>query len=194
MYKEFISAVAILLTLVAFAPYIRAILQRKIRPHVFSWIIWGATTLIVFFAQLADHGGAGAWPIGLSGVLTLYVALLAWQRKADITITRTDWAFFIPAMASLPLWYLASDPLWAVVLLTAIDIVGLAPTFRKAYRHPFDEQLLFFVLIAVRNTMAIAALEHYSLTTILFPASVAMACALFVVMVAIRRKTTEKKT
>ncbi|VAX06896.1 hypothetical protein MNBD_GAMMA25-1518 [hydrothermal vent metagenome] len=62
-YKEFLSALAIIITLVAFFPYIRSIIKNTIRPHVFSWVIWGMTTVVVFFAQLQDKGGAGAWPV-----------------------------------------------------------------------------------------------------------------------------------
>ena len=50
------SVVAIVLTLVTFIPYIRAILSGAIKPHVFTWIIWGITTVIVFFAQLEAEG------------------------------------------------------------------------------------------------------------------------------------------
>ena len=63
MSKEFLSAIAIALTLIAFLPYIRSILRGKTKPHVFSWLIWGTTTFVVFLAQLADEGGVGAWPI-----------------------------------------------------------------------------------------------------------------------------------
>lgn len=188
MYKEFLSAIAIALTFIAFYPYIHSILKGKTKPHVFSWVIWGSTTFVVFLAQLADKGGAGAWPIGVSGVITIYVAVLAYIKKSDITITRTDWLFFITAMTSLPLWYLTSDPLSAVVILTAVDLFGFVPTFRKAYASPFEEKLTFFVLVAVRNLIAILALAHYSLTTLLFPAVTAVACLVFIVMVMYRRR------
>lgn len=65
--KMIFSGLAIILTFVAFVPYVRSILQGQTKPHVFSWIIWGTTTLIVFLAQLEAHGGVGAWPIGISG-------------------------------------------------------------------------------------------------------------------------------
>ena len=186
--KEFLSAIAIALTFIAFIPYIRSILQGKTKPHAFSWIIWAAVTFIVFLAQLADKGGAGAWPIGVSGIITLYVAILAYLKKSDHMITKTDWLFFILAMTSLPFWYFTSNPLWAVVILTTVDLLGFAPTFRKAYHYPYEEQLTFFVLISSRNLIAIVALENYSLTTILFPAATALACILFIQIVIVRRK------
>lgn len=187
-YKELLSLVAIALTLFAFLPYIRSILQGKTRPHVFSWLIWGSTTFVVFLAQLADRGGAGAWPIGVSGVITLYVAFLAYVKNSDTTITRADWYFLISAMTSLPLWYLTSDPLWAVVILTTVDVIGFGPTLRKAYHYPFQEQLLFYAMFVARNAIAIAALEHYSLTTVLFPAATAVACLALILVVAHRRR------
>src|SRR5690606_8838056 len=143
--KEILSGIAIALTFVAYIPYILSIHRGKTRPHVFSWIIWGSTTLIVFFAQLADHGGIGAWPTAVSGAITLYVALLAYLKKSDINsdthIATKDWWFLFGALASIPIWYFTSDPLWAVIILTLVDVMGFGPTFRKAYHFPHQEQI-----------------------------------------------------
>lgn len=185
--KEFLSIIAIAITFIAFVPYIRSIHQGKTKPHIFSWIIWASVTFIIFLAQLSDKGGAGAWPIGVSGLITLYVAIIAYLKKSDIQITKKDRIFFLLAITALPIWYFTSNPLWAVVILTTIDLIGFAPTFRKAYHHPYEEQLLFFVLIAARNLISIMALENYSLTTILFPAATALACILFIKITLIRR-------
>ena len=190
-YKELLSAVAITLTLIAFLPYIRSILSDEIKPHVFSWVIWGTTTFIVFLAQLEDHGGVGAWPIGVSGVITIFIALLAYVKRADIAITRIDWLFFILAISSLPLWYFTADPLLAVVVLTVVDVLGFGPTVRKAYADPFSESLLFFSLFAARNLIVILALENYSITTVLFPAVIAAACLLLIAMIVYRRREIE---
>lgn len=185
--KELLSAVAIALTLVAFLPYIRSIIRGTIKPHVFSWAIWGTTTFVVFLAQLEDNGGAGAWPIGVSGGITIVIALLAYLKRADVSITKTDWVFFISAMSSLPFWYFTSDPLWTVVILTTVDVLGFGPTVRKAYAFPHSESLLFFALVAARNLIVVMALENYMVTTVLFPAVIAAACAMLIAMVTYRR-------
>lgn len=185
--KEVLSAVAVALTLIAFLPYIRSILRDEIKPHVFSWIIWGSTTFVVFLAQLQDGAGVGAWPIGISGGITILVALLAYWKRADITITKTDWLFFAAALSSLPLWYATSNSLWAVVILTIVDVLGFGPTFRKSYSLPHSESLLFFGLFAARNLIVIAALENYSITTVLFPAVIAGACLLLMALIKYRR-------
>jgi len=188
LHKELLSAVAITLTLTAFFPYIRSIMRGAIRPHVFSWIIWGSTTFVVFLAQLEGGGGAGAWPIGVSGVITLFIAQLAYSRRADISITRTDWLFLVAALSSLPFWYFTSDPLWTVVILTTVDVLGFGPTFRKAYDVPQSESLLFFGIFTARNLIVIMALERYSVTTVLFPGVIAAVCVLLMALVTYRRR------
>ena len=185
--KIVFSSTAIVLTFVAFVPYIRSILAGVTKPHVFSWIIWGTTTVIVFFAQLDAKGGIGAWPIGVSGAITTFIAILAFLKRSDISITRTDWVFFVAALASLPFWYFTSDPLWAVIVLTTVDLLGFGPTIRKAYAFPHQENIPFFLLFIARNTFALMALEHYSLATVLFPLSVSSACLFLLIMVSYRR-------
>jgi len=186
--KLFFSGVAIALTFIAFVPYIRSILAGITKPHVFSWVIWGTTTVIVFFAQLEAKGGIGAWPIGISGAITTFIAALAFLKRSDISITRTDWLFFSSALASLPFWYFTSDPVWAVIVLTVVDLLGFGPTIRKAYDFPHDENMPFFLLFMARNTFSLLALEHYSVATALFPLSVSSVCLFLLVMVGYRRK------
>jgi len=186
--KEIFGATAIAITLYAFYPYIRGILRGSVKPHVFSWIIWGTTTLVVFLAQLEAGGGVGAWVVGVSASITLCIAVLAWRQRADISITALDWVFFVAALSSLPLWYLTASPLWAVVVLTTVDLLGFGPTLRKAYNFPESESLLFFGLFLVRNLLVVLALEQYSVTTWLFPLAVAAACGLLMALIVIRRR------
>ncbi|MGJ8620654.1 MAG: hypothetical protein ACSHWN_09995 [Methylophilaceae bacterium] len=187
-YKAILSGLAIALTFLTFIPYIRSILKGITKPHVFSWIIWGTTTFFVFLAQLDDNGGIGAWPIGVSGIITVMIAYLAYTKRSDISITKSDWLLFIMAMSALVLWYLLKDPLWAVVVLTIVDSIGFIPTIRKVYYAPYSEPLSFIILFFLRNILVILALEHYSITTVLFPAVIALDCLLLIALIMIRRQ------
>jgi hypothetical protein len=186
--QELAAAVAVALTLYAFYPYILGILRGSVRPHVFSWVIWGATTWVVFLAALQSGGGLGAWVIGLSATLTLAIAVLAWFKRADVTITRLDWAFLLCAASSLPLWYLTDSPLAAVVVLTVVDLLGFGPTVRKAWLWPQSESITFFGLFVLRNLLVLAALENFTMATWLFPVAIALACSLLIVMIVVRRR------
>lgn len=188
MLKQLCSALAIVITFGALLPYIRAIRRSAIRPHVFSWVIWGLSTFVVFLAQIAGGAGIGAWPVGISGALSLFIALLAYTRRGDALITRTDWLFLVAAISALPLWLITAEPLWAVVILTTMDLLGFGPTLRRAYNHPRDESAGFYAWIALRNLLVVLALEKYTLTTALFPALVGSACIVAVALLIWRRR------
>ena len=187
MYKELLAATAILLTIAMYVPYIRSIHDGRTKPHAISWLIWTISTFVVFLAQLAGNAGSGAWPIGVSGLVTAYIAILAYRNRADTSVTRTDWVFLAAAVAALPCWLLTSNPLLAVVLLTGVELVGFGPTFRFAFVQPHEERIGFYLLGAVRSALTIAALEYYSLTTALFPAAKGVVCVILVAMIWYRR-------
>ncbi len=185
-----LSAAAMALTFVAFVPYFRSIFAGTTRPHVFSWVVWGTNTSVAFVATLSAGGGAGAWAVGFSAAITLAVAGLAWARRADVHITRVDWLFFLAGLAAIPLWFVASDPLWAIVLVTEVELLGFGPTMRKSWHQPWSEPVSFLAILVVRNALVIAALEQRTLTTVLFPAAMAGACILLMGILVVRRQSS----
>lgn len=183
-----LSADAMALTFVAFVPYFRSIFAGTTRPHVFSWVVWGTNTSVAFVATLSAGGGAGAWAVGFSAAITLAVAVLALARRADVHITRVDWLFFLAGLTAIPLWFVASDPLWAIVFVTAVELLGFGPTMRKSWHQPWSEPVSFLAILTVRNTLVIAALEQRTVTTMLFPAAMAAACILLMSILVVRRQ------
>ncbi len=183
LVKSVISGIAILITLFAFYPYLKAILSNRIKPHFFSWVIWGITTLVAFLGQIAGDGGVGTISIGLSAILTFFIAFLAYRKRADFTIHRTDWLYLIAALMAIPVWLITKNPLWAVIIMTGIDLLGFGPTLRNAYQHPRNEDPWFYLIFCFRNLLVIMALEHYSVTTILFPAAIGLAGSIVSVVI-----------
>ena len=58
---------------------------------------------------------------------------------------------------------------------------------RKTWHQPWSESLTFMLLFGMRNYLVLFALEHYSLTTVLFPAATAVALSATVAMIVWRR-------
>lgn len=186
-FRYWLSAVAVILTCIAFVPYVLSILYGRTRPHVFSWVIWALNTSVAFLAMVHAGGGPGAGVIGFSAGVTLLIAVIAWVRRADVTVTLADRLFFAAALAAMPLWHWTDDPLWAVWLITAVELLAFGPTLRKTWSQPFSESMAFFVLLAVRNALVIAALDQHTTTTVLFPATMAVACLVIIAVMIWRR-------
>lgn len=192
-YREVLSAIAVMMTVATFYPYIRGILRGNVRPHMFSWVIWGSATLLVFLAQLQAGAGAGAWSTGASAAFTLGIAGLAWRQRADLHITRVDWAFLVAAMSSLPLWYFTADPTAAVVVLTVVILLGYGPTLRKIHHQPRSESITFFALFVLRNVLVVLAMEQWSLATLLFPCAVSSAGLVVITLIVKRRRALARR-
>jgi hypothetical protein len=187
-YKLILSTVAILLTFYAFYPYIRSIKDGETKPHYFSWIIWGLTTTLSSFTQLADHGGVGAYSVSVAGVICFYIAYLAYQQEREYHIEMSDWVVFYVALGSLVVWYITSTPLWTAIILTTIDAIGFIPTFKKAYSYPWEEHIGFYVIISLKDILAIGAMENYSVTTTIFLLSLFILGVLFILFLLWRRR------
>ncbi|MDX1958457.1 MAG: hypothetical protein SFU98_07785 [Leptospiraceae bacterium] len=188
-----ISFITIAITLYGFVPFIRGIHRNEIKPHAFSWIVWAMTTLITFTVQLAAKGGAGAIPMGISGSITSYIAVISYIKRTDLSIKKIDWLFLILCLGSIPFWYLTSDPFGAVAILTLVDLLGFGPTIRKCYEEPFQESIHFYSVFTVRNLLTIPALEDKNPTTVLFPLAVGLACLGLVLILIYRRRILTQK-
>lgn len=183
-----LGVIAVLVGLFGYVFYIRGIVAGIVKPHAFTWFVWGLLTAIGYFAQVVDGGGPGAWVTGMTALMSFGFAVVGLGASSRIFISRTDWIFFLLALTAIPVWYFTGDPVWSVILITIIDAVAFAPTFRKAWQHPETEHAYTYLLSGIKFLIGIAALTNLSLITVLYPASLVIANIAFVAMLYYRRK------
>lgn len=167
--KILLGIMAALLSIAAHVPYTRALLKGTNKPHIFTWIIWTVLTCIACAAQIAGNAGPGAWSTAVTVLMCLIITALTF-RHGSRDITRSDWCMFIGGLAAIPVWMLTSNPLWAVLIVTAIDALAFAPTWRKSWSKPYEEEISMYGVNVVRHMIAITALSQYALVTALYPA------------------------
>ncbi len=185
--KEFLGALSTFSGLMGLFVYLYSIKVGESKPHFFSWFVWALIMLIAFFAQITDGAGAGAWVVGVSGFSCLAISIYA-LFKGEKNITRSDWFAFVSALTAIPIWYVTKNPFYAVVLVSFIDAVAFFPTFRKSWSKPFEESLLTYTISGITFVISIMALENFSLTTVLYQATLVLTNGSFVCMLLIRRK------
>jgi hypothetical protein len=185
--KELLGFVAVSIGLIGYIPYFRDIFRGKTKPHAFSWFVWSVLTGTAFAVQITEDAGAGSWVTGVTAAACFSIFLIA-LFKGRKTFPLFDWMTLIVACVSIFLWWLTNDPTLSVILITFIDAVGFLPTFRKGFVKPFEDTAITFALSAIKFIPALMALERFTLTTWLYPASLVFMNGLFVVMLYVRRK------
>ena len=189
---EILGAIATIIGFIGFVPYFYNTWTGKTRPHIFSWYLWALFNAMAGVAQWIDGGGAGSW-VNLSGaVITLAIAVLATVKGGKSDITKSDWYALFGAMVALAVWAATNNPLWSMVLLTVIDMVAFYPTFRKGWMKPYEDMATVFSLSAIKHAIGVMALENYTITTTLFPASLVFTNVAFILMLLIRRKMVSR--
>ena len=191
-YKTILAGIGIVIGFISYASYFKGIFRGQTKPHVFSWFIWATINITAFFAQLVRGGGAGALITGVNGTLCIAVAIISISR-GEKNITRSDWFSLAGAIAAITGWVLTADPLIAVILICITDTFGLIPTYRKAYRKPYEENAFAFGIDLVKFALELIALGSFNPTTALFPLTILVGDSFLVSMILIRRRGIIKR-
>lgn len=186
-FKIIVAVISIILSLVGYSYYFRDIFAGKTKPHAYSWLVWALLTAIACVGQLSQGGGPGAWVTGVTAVVSFVIFGLA-LTKGEKVITLSDKLNLAGAFVALILLAFTNSPVFSIILITFIDFLGFIPTIRKSFNKPGEETIIHYVLAGLKFALAIIALEKYSLTTWLYPASLVLGNLFFVPMLIIRRR------
>lgn len=185
--KEIIGAITIILSVIAYAPYIKDTIQGKTKPHIYTWLIGGGVTFIIFLLQFLAGGGPGTWVTLTVSIFSLIIAALS-ARQADWDITKLDTIFLIAAIIALILWLIIDQPTISMLLLVGVGVLGFAPTIRKTWNRPETETLSTYLINTLRHGLSFLALSHYTLLTGLFPGIWTILNAVISIMIIFRRR------
>lgn len=170
-YQTLLILAAVSIGLYGFIPYFRSVLKLETKPHVFTWLIWLITQGTGVIGMWVGGAGRGAIPltIGLILVFTIFCLSL---KYGTTDITRSDIIALIIACIAIAIWVFLDNPLIAILLVSAIDIVGFIPTFRKSYNDPMSEPTLPWALFATANACSIVALDAHNVLTVTYVATI----------------------
>lgn len=185
--REWIALISSVLTVYSYVPYFWGIYKKQVKPHLFTWFIWGLLTAIAFVIQLDEGGGIGSFVTAVMALCCVTIAALS-IRCGEKQITSSDWAALAVSLAIIPLWIFADEALYSMLLLVTIDTVAFWPTIRKSWHKPHEESIQSYGIVAFKSAISIFAFEHLNVTIVLLPAVIAVTNVLFIAMLVWRRR------
>ena len=142
MNTNFFAIAATIISAVAFIPYIWSIIKGETRPSGASWWSWTIINTITVFSS---------WFAGASWQVLLLPAWLCVSQLAIsiLSIKRGDnnWdglnKFCVGgALLGVGLWMVTGQPLIALSISIAADLLASVPNFRHAFKNPEQENKL----------------------------------------------------
>ncbi|MFT7557929.1 MAG: hypothetical protein ACI83D_000604 [Planctomycetota bacterium] len=190
--KLLFTITGIILTFASFGIYYHDMFKGITKPHMFTWLLWTSLTSIAFAGQLAGGGGAGSYITGVTALTSLGVLVFA-IFHGEKTRTFLDWASLILALIAIGLWLATGSPLWAVIMVTSADVLAYVPTLRKSFSRPNEETLSSYVIAFFKFGLGVVALEHFSVTTWLYPGALMIMSLILSGLLIWRRKAISEQ-
>lgn len=186
-YRVVLVVIGTILCLQNYGRYIFDTINKRFKPHMFSWGIWSLLSGIAFAAQLSEDAGPGMWQTGIMTVGTAIITAMAYVY-GDRNYTKSDWAALFFALSAIPLWLATNNPLWSVILITLIDVVAFWPTVRKAWARPHEESARMFYYSGLICALGFFGLSVLNLTTGLYQGAIALLNICMATMIIFRRR------
>ncbi len=164
------GALAGILGILSFVPYIRSILAGKTKPNRTTWWIWSLVGLIIVASYLFSNEPTGytiILPISyFSGQLVVAILSL-WYGVGGWT--PFDRFCLVGVGISLLLWWLFGSPLAALLTNIVIDFFGALPTIRKSYLLPETENLTSWLITFGSDVFNVFAIQAATFFVLAYP-------------------------
>lgn len=164
--KVVFSGLAGILFLLAFVPYVGAILRGETKPVKATWIIWVGLDCIT----LAGMYTAGAVNGQILGAVTggLSVVFLSF-KYGESGWTSLEKFCLAGAVAGLILWKVSGDPVVGMVSSLSVTFLGSFPTFVSAWKDPSREDKTAWTMMWISCMCAMIAIPHWTLQDVAQP-------------------------
>lgn len=164
--KIALAIIAASLAVAGNVPYLRDTWRGKVKPHPYTWLVGSIVSGTVFFGMLEKGAGIGSLPVLVSEGFTVLIFLFS-LKFGFTKITASDRMFLLLALLGLVPWIITKDPTLSVVIAVGVDILSLAPTFRKSWKYPSTESPILYGSNVLRHILALASLQTYNIATTL---------------------------
>lgn len=189
--KLLFSYIGILISLVAFIYYYYSIYKGDTKPHVYTWLIFSLTLWVWFIIQIQNEWWYGSY-VTLAEFIWCFVVFLLALKYWEKNITRFDTFCLILAVISLVLYLSFKLAIISTILIIAVEIFAIIPTYRKSYMKPHEETTVIYYLSSLVYIFSILWLSEHSFATYWYPTSIIIADSILVIYLLVRRKILSK--
>jgi hypothetical protein len=187
-FKTMMGALSVVIMTVAYAVYLwQTARSQDVRPHPFSWLLWGFVTAVVYLVQIGKGAGPGSWVVGLTAVFCFVIGIISFL-KHKWRFSWFDWLSLIAGLLVFGYYLLSKNPIQSAILATATDVIGYGSTVRQGWTEPDKDSATSFALNSLKFVPSLFALQTYSVATWLYPATLVVMNGAVTILLLTRRR------
>lgn len=169
MLPQYFLILLIPLKLAALYLATRGTMGGTIRPDRVSLALWSLPPLLSFTIAIMNGSSWSALPLLFAGIGPLFIFFLTCiSRHKPWKVRAIDYISAPFSIAAILLWIVTDNPMLAVVFAIIADATAALPTIIKAWKAPYTESIMFYVLGGVGNAIGLATLQVWSFETAAF--------------------------
>jgi hypothetical protein len=155
--KTVLSIVSGIVLLIAFIPYIKAIVRRETSPRKATWLIWASCDIIILAGMLVQHKVNGLLVGAVFGASTTFVLSLLYGEKGW---TKRDKVCITLATLAIVLWRYFGDSNVGIALSSTALFIAAWPTYLSAWERPENEDRKAWVIFNASSLLGVLAIPH----------------------------------
>jgi hypothetical protein len=160
-YYEIFGITAPIVSVIAFVPYFKSILQNKTKPSSASWWTW---TILTFVIVVSSWASGASWQVLLLPawlcISQLAVSILSikfgdnkWDSRNKICVGG--------AILGILFWALTGNPLLALGFSILSDLFASIPNFRHVFLNPEQENKIAWTIGWLSAVFEILAIKNW---------------------------------
>lgn len=164
--SDALSVLSGIVILIAFFPYIRAIVKRQTSPRKATWLIWATGDWIILAGMIAKGTISGLIAAACLGATTIFILSLfygeaGWKTRDKVCITLSG--------AAILLWqYFGESNLGIGFSLLSLAIAAW-PTYVSAWEKPENEDTKAWIIFNISSFLGVLGIRHLTFTDIAPP-------------------------
>ncbi|MFA6224387.1 MAG: hypothetical protein WC647_18965 [Desulfomonilaceae bacterium] len=152
----------------AFFPYITAIIRGECRPNRATWWIWSALSGLVA-ASYYSSGASNTLVIALIDVPCILIIAILSIRYGEKKRNPFNGYCVVGAIVGIVMWLLSGSPTAALSLFLFSDLMAAMPTIWKSYKRPGDENMFAWLMTLGGNILNLFAIESWVFSIAIYP-------------------------
>jgi len=183
-----IAGICWLLAMGTYLPYFAMVLAGRAQAHPITWGLYALTTGIIAGIQASQGAVALALATAAMAVCCAAITVAAACSAKSVRPNRIDYLLAAGSLLALCGWLLIDEPLVALAVLVAADVLATGPTIAGVLRDPWAEPAWAWLTHAARNALAIGAVSQVDALQLLAPVVLALTNGAVAAVVLIGRR------